>query len=80
MLTGRQIFQARKLLLWSRETLSFKATLPINLFVAVESSEGPAWLTDEQEAKIRLVCESAGILFEVDDEGRPAAVLTGAVA
>ena len=79
MLTGRQMRQPRSLLRWRRETLSVKASLTINLFVAVESSEGRAWLSDEQEATIRRACEDAVVRFEVDDEGQPAAVMTGAM-
>ena len=63
MLTGRQIRQARQLLRWGKENLSRRAPLPITLIDAVESSDGPAWLTDEQEATIRRVYQEAGVEF-----------------
>ncbi len=49
----------------------------MTLIEAVESSDGPAWLTDEQEAAIRRVFEGAGIRFDVDAEGQPRAVMAG---
>ena len=35
----------------------------MTLVDAVESSDGPAWLTDEQEATIRRVYQEAGVEF-----------------
>ena len=52
----------------------------MTLIEAVESSDGPAWLTDEQEAAIRRVFEGAGIRFDVDAEGQPGAVMAGVEA
>ena len=77
MLTGRQIRQARQLLRWGKDNFSRRVLLPMNLIEAVESSDGPAWLTDEQEAVIRRVFEGAGIRFDVDAEGQPRAVTAG---
>ncbi len=36
---------------------------------AIESSDGPAWLTHEQEAAIRFVCERAGVEFIPENGG-----------
>lgn len=80
MLTGPQIRQARKLLRWDRPTLSRNALVSQALLQAAESSDGPAWLTDEQEAGIRRACEEAGIRFETDAEGVPVAVMARTVA
>ncbi len=49
----------------------------MTLIDAVESSAGPAWLTDEQEATIRRVFEEAGIRFDINAEGQREAVLAG---
>ena len=75
MLTGRQIREARKLLRWNRTRFSECTSLSQTFGTAIESSDGPAWLTDEQEAAIRRALESAGIRFGVDAEGRPSTVL-----
>ena len=77
MLTGREIRQARQLLRWGKDNFSRRVLLPMTLIEAVESSDGPAWLTDEQEAAIRRVFEGAGIRFDVDAEGQPRAVMAG---
>ncbi|MGI4765024.1 MAG: hypothetical protein ACRYGP_08155 [Janthinobacterium lividum] len=79
MLTGRQMRKARKLLRWSRIKFSRNILLSPALVEAVESSDGAAWLTDEQEACIRRVCAEAGIRFDIDAEGQPGAVLAKAV-
>ena len=34
---------------------------------ALESSDGPAWLTSEQESSIRSACELAGVEFVTAD-------------
>ena len=47
----------------------------MTLIEAVESSDGPAWLTDEQEAAIRRVFDDAGIRFDINAEGQPEAVI-----
>ena len=77
MLTGREIRQARQLLRWGKDNFSRRVLLPMTLIEAVESSDGPAWLTDEQEAAIRRVFEGGGIRFDVDAEGQPRAVMAG---
>ena len=40
----------------------------------IESSHDPAWLTDEQEANIRLACEGMGIRFGTNVDGQPTAM------
>ncbi len=77
MLTGRQIRQVRNLLGWNRAKFSHDVLLSQVSVEAVESSHGPAWLTDEQEANIRRACEGAGIRFETDADGQPTAVMVG---
>ncbi len=69
MLTGREIRQARQLLRWGKDNFSRRSLLPITLIDAVESSDGPAWLTDEQEAAIRRVFEEAGVEFIPESGG-----------
>ncbi len=75
MLTGLQIRKARILLGWGRLKFGRHAFLTEPFVTAAESSDGPAWLTDEQETNIRRACEKAGVRFEVDAEGQPSAVL-----
>ena len=41
----------------------------MTLIEAVESSDGPAWLTDEQEAAIRRAFEEAGVEFIPENGG-----------
>ncbi len=77
MLTGREIRQARQLLRWGKDNFSRRSLLPMTLIEAVESSDGPAWLTDEQEAAIRRVFEEAGIRFDINAEGQREAVIAG---
>lgn len=77
MLTGLQIRKARMLLGWGRLKFGRHAFLTETFVTAAESSDGPAWLTDEQEAAIRRVFEGAGIRFDVDAEGQPRAVMAG---
>ena len=48
----------------------------MTLIEAVESSDGPAWLTDEQEAAIRRVFEEAGVEFISENGGEIAVRLT----
>lgn len=79
MLTGHQIRQARKPLGWGRLRFSRAARVPESLMEAVESTDGPAWLTDGQEGNIRRTCEEGGIRFEIDGEGQPTAVLARTV-
>ena len=69
MLTGRQIRGARKLLRWSRVDLSRTVGLSQADAAALESSDGPAWMTEEQEVAIRSACESAGVEFVLEDDG-----------
>ncbi len=76
MLTGRQIREARLLLRWSRIRFSGCTSLPQTFGPAIESSDGPAWLTDEQEVAIRRALEGAGITFGIDVEGQPNALLS----
>ncbi len=76
MLTGREIRQARQLLRWGKDNFSRRSLLPMTLIEAVESSDGPAWLTDEQEAAIRRVFEEAGVEFIPESGGGIAARLT----
>ncbi len=35
----------------------------------MESSDGPAWLTGEQEVAIRSACDLAGVEFVAEDGG-----------
>ena len=63
MLTGLQIREARGLLGWGRAKMGREADLSPALLVAVESSDGPAWLTEGEEAAFRRVYESAGVEF-----------------
>ena len=79
MLTGRQIHHARKLLRWSREKFSRDILFSQALVEAIESTDGAAWLTNEQEATIRRAFEEAGICFEIDAEGKPVAVMAATV-
>ena len=65
--TGRQIREARKLLRWSRPSLSRRVGLSQDGVAALESSDGPAWLTGEQEVAIRSACELAGVEFVPED-------------
>ena len=76
MLTGREIRQARQLLRWGKDNFSRRSLLPMTLIEAVESSDGPAWLTDEQEAAIRRVFEEAGVEFISENGGEIAVRLT----
>ena len=76
MLTGLQVRKARLLLGWGRAKFGRHALLTESLVTAIESSDGPAWLTDEQETSIRRACEKGGVRFEIDAEGRPSAVLS----
>ncbi len=73
VLMGRQIRGARKLLQWSRVDLSRTVGLSQADVAALESSDGPAWLTNEQESAIRSACELAGVEF-VTEEGDVAGV------
>ena len=66
MLTGRHIREARRLLRWDRGQLSRSASLTQTSVLAAESSDGAAWLTDEQEANIRRACGEAGVEFTPD--------------
>ena len=66
MLTGREIREARRLLGWGRAKLGREADLSPALLVAVESSYGPAWLTEGEEAAFRRVYHSAGVEFTPD--------------
>ena len=66
MLTGPQIRRARTMLGWGRTTFSRNAHITEALVTAAESSDGPAWLTDEQEASIRRALELAGVEFTAD--------------
>ncbi|MGI4763833.1 MAG: hypothetical protein ACRYGP_02005 [Janthinobacterium lividum] len=69
MLTGLQIREARKLLQWDRATLSRNTFVTQALINAIESSDGPAWMSDKQEADFRRAYEAAGIRFEKDAKG-----------
>ncbi len=69
VLTGRQIRGARKLLQWSRALLSRAVGLSQAGIAALESSDGPAWLTKEQEVAVRSACELAGVEFVAEDGG-----------
>ena len=69
MLTGREIRQARQLLRWGKDNFSRRSLLPMTLIEAVESSDGPAWLTDEQEAAIRRAFEEASVEFIPENGG-----------
>ena len=69
MLTGPQIRKARTMLGWGRTKFSRNAHLTEALVTAIESGDGPAWLTDEQEASIRRALELAGVEF-ADDSPR----------
>ena len=66
MLTGLQIRRARMLLGWGRSKFGRLVLVTEGFVTAIESSDGPAWLTDEQEANIRRVCEEADIEFTPD--------------
>ena len=66
MLTGLQIRKARVMLGWGRTKFSRHAHITEALVTAIESSDGPAWLTDEQEASIRRAFEQAGVEFTPD--------------
>ena len=66
MLTGLQIREARMMLGWGRTKFSRNAHLTEALVTAVESSDGPAWLTDEQEALIRRALDRFGVEFGPD--------------
>ena len=74
MLTGKQIREARALLRWGRVRFGRVALLTEADVSAFESSDGPAWLTDEQEAHIRLACEGMGIRFGTNVDGQPTAM------
>ena len=76
MLTGREICKARQLLRWGKDNFSRRSLLPMTLIEAGESSDGPAWLTDEQEAAIRRVFEEAGVEFIPENGGEIAVRLT----
>ena len=76
MLTGHEIRQARQLLRWGKDNFSRKSLLPMTLIEAVEISDVPAWLTDEQEAAIRRVFEKAGVEFIPETGGEIAMRLT----
>ena len=66
MLTGLQIRKSRMMLGWGRVKFSHKAHITEALVMAIESSDGPAWLTDEQETSIRRALELAGVEFAAD--------------
>ncbi|RYC29210.1 transcriptional regulator [Lichenibacterium minor] len=63
MLTGRQIREARYLLGWGRVRFSQKTSVTQAMVAAIESSDGPAWLTKEQESAIRQALEEGGVEF-----------------
>ncbi len=67
VLTGRQIRRARKLLRWDRPNLGRRVGLSQDDVAALKSSDGPAWLTVEQEGAIRSACERAGVEFVPED-------------
>lgn len=69
MLTGRQIREARHLLGWGRVRFSQKASITQAMVAAIESSDGPAWLTEEQESDIRQALEEGGVEFITKDDG-----------
>ncbi len=73
MLTGPQIREARKLLRWSRIRFMESTSFTHAFAVAIESSDGPAWLSDDQEASIRRAMEGAGIEF-IPENGEGAGV------
>ncbi|RYB06244.1 hypothetical protein [Lichenibacterium ramalinae] len=66
MLTGLQVRKARTVLGWGRTKFSRNVHLTEDLVTAIESSDGPAWLTDEQEASIRRALELAGVEIVAD--------------
>ena len=68
-LTGRQIREARYLLGWGRVRFSRKTSVTQAMVAAIESSEGPAWLTEEQESAIRGALEEGGIEFVTKNDG-----------
>lgn len=69
MLTGRQVRDCRRLLRWSREEFSRRAYVPATLIAAVESQDGEAWLSEEQETAMRSALEAAGVEFSPENGG-----------
>ena len=63
MLTGLQISDVRALLGWSRDDISRKSFLKLDVIDQAEERDGTAMLTYGQEIAIRRVCERAGIKF-----------------
>ena len=74
MLTGRQIRDARKLLRWTRVKFSEATSVTLGLVAAIESADGSAWLSEEQESAIRRALEAAGVIF-IEANGGGAGVL-----
>ena len=71
MITGRQIRDARKLLGWSRVRFSEATSITQGLVAAVESADGSAWLSEDQESAIRRALEAAGVEFVFEDDEGP---------
>ena len=59
--------------------MSYEQARGFRLACVIDSmgNVGAAWLTDEQEAIIRRVCEAAGIRFVTNVVGQPTAVMMG---
>lgn len=68
-ITGWEIRQARRLLGWRRLDLGRHALLTVPLIDAVESSDGVAWLSRDQENALRSALEAAGVEFTPGDDG-----------
>lgn len=61
MITGRQIREARALLLWPVSRLADLARVSIGILTRAEANEGEAPLSSAHEARIRGVLERAGV-------------------
>lgn len=66
MITGRQLREARKLLLWGPDRLAKRARIAVGLVVQAERQGGVASVTAGVARSLRQVLEQEGLEFSDD--------------
>ena len=61
LITGRQLRDARKLLLWSPDRLAKRARVAVGLIVQAEQQDGAALLTPGVARTLRQIIEAEGL-------------------
>ena len=69
VITGAQIFAARKLLGWEREKLAWRSGLLVTVIKRAELSPGVPVITVAQRDALLRALEAAGIVFMLDEPG-----------